>query len=124
MRISIENIKDLLKVMGYLPEDGVDNIYYKKYSQHNNYIVRVNFNTQKIEYRESDIKTENGIRWGDLTTSNFENSENFVVLECINRLLEKGVNVNIKMFKKWKIKMYSFPTFIPQLVPLYRLAFL
>ena len=34
------------------------------------------------------------------------------------------VNVNIKMFKKWKIKMYSFPTFIPQLVPLYRLAFL
>lgn len=90
MKISIENIKDLLKVMGYLPEDGVDNIYYKKYSQHNNYIVRVNFNTQKIEYRESDVKTENGIRWGDLTTSNFENSENFVVLECINRLLEKG----------------------------------
>ena len=35
-----------------------------------------------------------------------------------------SVNVNIKMFKKWKIKMYSFPTFIPQLVPLYRLAFL
>ena len=38
--------------------------------------------------------------------------------------LQVDVNVNIKMFKKWKIKMYSFPTFIPQLVPPYRLAFL
>ena len=90
MKISAESIKSLLKAMDYLPEDGVNNIYYKKYAQHNNYIIRVNFNTQKIEYRESDVKAEEGIQWGDLTTSNFENSENFVVLECINRLLEKG----------------------------------
>ena len=90
MKISIEDIKSLLKAMNYLPEDGVNNIYYKKYTQHNNYIIRVNFNTKKIEYRENDIKAEDGIQWGDLTTSNFENSENFVVLECIDRLLEKG----------------------------------
>ena len=90
MKISAESIKSLLKAMDYLPEDGVNNIYYKKYAQHNNYIIRVNFNTQKIEYRENDVKAEDGIQWGDLTTSNFENSENFVVLECINRLLEKG----------------------------------
>lgn len=90
MKISIEDIKSLLKAMNYLPEDGVNNIYYKKYAQHNNYIIRVNFNTKKIEYRENDVKAEDGIQWGDLTTSNFENSENFVVLECINRLLEKG----------------------------------
>lgn len=32
------------------------------------------------------------IKIGDLTTSNFENSENFVVLECIDRILEKGYN--------------------------------
>ena len=90
MKISIEDIKNLLKAMNYLPEDGVNNIYYKKYAQYNNYIIRVNFNTKKIEYRENDVKAEDGIQWGDLTTSNFENSENFVVLECINRLLEKG----------------------------------
>ena len=41
-----------------------------------------------------------------------------------SNFIREDVNVNIKMFKKWKIKMYSFPTFIPQLVPLYRLAFL
>ena len=90
MKISVESIKSLLKAMDYIPEDGVNNIYYKKYAQHNNYIIRVNFNTQKIEYRENDVKPEDGIQWGDLTTSNFENSENFVVFECINRLLEKG----------------------------------
>ena len=76
--------------MDFLPEDGVSNIYYKKYPLHNNYAIRVNFNTAKIEYLENDVSPEDGIKWGDLTTSNFENSENFVVLECVNRLLEKG----------------------------------
>lgn len=90
MKINFKAIKLLIKTIGYLPEDGTNDVYYKKYSQHNNYIIRVNFNTQKIEYRENDVKAENGIQWGDLTTSNFENSENFVVLECVNRLLEKG----------------------------------
>lgn len=89
MKISIENIRNLLKAIGFHPEDGVNNIFVKKYIQHN-YIIRVNFNTSKIQYREDEVKPENGIQWGDLTTSNFENSENFVVLECVNRLLEKG----------------------------------
>ncbi len=62
----------------------------KKYNTFNNYIIRINFNTEKIEYRQDNISEENGIRWGDSTTSNFANSENFVVLECIDRLIEKG----------------------------------
>ena len=51
MKINQEQVKSLLKAMDYLPEDGVNNIYYKKYTQHNKYIIRVNFNSQKIEYR-------------------------------------------------------------------------
>ncbi len=90
MKIKISDMQKLLKNMGYSPEEGVDNIYYKKYALHNNYIIRVNFNTSRIEYREPDINPDEGIKWGDLTTSNFENSENLVVLECVNRLLEKG----------------------------------
>lgn len=90
MKNTIDTIKSLINRMGFLPEDGVSNIYFKKYIMHNNYIIRVNFNTSKIEYRENGVSEEDGIKWGDLTTSNFENSENFVVLECINRLLEKG----------------------------------
>ncbi len=53
-------------------------------------MIGFNFNTEKIEYREDSISENDGIVWGDATTSNFENSENFVVLECVNRLLEKG----------------------------------
>lgn len=90
MKSTIDTIKSLINRMGFLPEDGVSNIYFKKYVMHSNYIIRVNFNTSKIEYRENDVSEEDGIKCGDLTTSNFENSENFVVLECINRLLEKG----------------------------------
>lgn len=90
MKNTIDTIKSLINRMGFLPEDGVSNIYFKKYVMHSNYIIRGNFNTSKIEYRENDVSEEDGIKCGDLTTSNFENSENFVVLECINRLLEKG----------------------------------
>lgn len=90
MKISVENIKSLIKKLGYKPENGTNGVYYKKYSNHNNYIIRINFDNERIEYRSEDIDEVDGIRWGDTTTSNFENSENFVVFECVDRLLEKG----------------------------------
>lgn len=90
MKITNENIKELIKEMGFIPEDGTSDVFYKKYVQHQDYVIRVNFNSKKIEYRNDNIKQEDGIQLGDLTTSNFESSENFVVLECVNRLLEKG----------------------------------
>ena len=94
MKINNDEIKSLIKAIDFLPEDGKKDIFYKKYSNHNDYVIRVDFNTRKIEYRANDVKAEDGIQWGDLTTSNFENSENFVVLECVNRLLEKGYKPN------------------------------
>lgn len=104
MKISLNNVRELITALGFLPEDGRDNIYYKKYSGHDDYIVRVNFNTEKIEYREDSIDDAHGITWGDTTTSNFENSENFVVLECVNRLLEKGYAPNaIALEKKYPL---------------------
>lgn len=90
LKISVENIKSLIKNLGYKPEDGTNEVYFKKYSNHDNYIIRINFCDEKIEYRSETIDEVNGIRWGDATTSNFENSENFVVFECVDRLLEKG----------------------------------
>ena len=90
MKLSHSMIKEIIAAIGFSPEDGRDNVFYKVYSNWTNYIIRVNFNTEKIEYREDSISENEGIVWGDATTSNFENSENFVVLECVNRLLEKG----------------------------------
>lgn len=40
MRISIENIRNLLKAIGFQPEDGVNNIFVKKYTQQN-YVMTI-----------------------------------------------------------------------------------
>ena len=81
--------------MNFKPQDNEGKIYYKKFNKNNNYILKVNFEKEKIDYGSK-------IQLGDLTTSNFENSENFVVLECVNRLLEKGYRPeNILLEYKW-----------------------
>lgn len=77
------SIKELLKALNFKPKNGTSNIYIKNYLSHNNYIIEVDFNNQKINYG-------NEITIGNTTTSNFSKPENFVVLECVNRLLEKG----------------------------------
>ncbi len=76
-------IKELLKCLNYIPKDGTNNVYIKNYSAHNNYKIEVDFNNKKINYGDKIVI-------GNATTSNFSKPENFVVLECVNRLLEKG----------------------------------
>lgn len=75
-------IKKLLRALKYIPKNGTDNVYIKNYPIYN-YSIEVDFNTQKINYG-------NDITMGNTTTSNFSKPENLVVLECVNRLLEKG----------------------------------
>ena len=60
--ISVSEIKSLILNLGFYAEDGKDNIYIKNYSAHNNYIIRIDFNSKKIEYREDDIKESDGIK--------------------------------------------------------------
>ncbi len=83
MKIKKTEIQKLIILLGFKQQGGSANIYYKNYPQHQNYIIKINFEQEKIEY---GLKVD----VGDLTTSNFENSENFVVLECVDRVLEKG----------------------------------
>lgn len=90
VKFSHSNIKEFITAIGFLPEDGQNEVFFKEYSNYKNYTIRVNFFTERIEYRENDILENDGITWGDTTTSNFENSENFVVLECVDQLLKKG----------------------------------
>lgn len=83
MKLKTIAIKSLIKALGFISQEGDKEVFYKNYPRHKNYFIKVNFETEKIEY-----STE--ITLGDLTTSNFANSENFVVLECVDRLLLKG----------------------------------
>ena len=83
MKIKKSDIKELIGLLGFKPQEGEKDIYYKNYTSHKNYVLKVDFEKEKIDYGTK-------IKLGDLTTSNFENSENFVVLEGVDRVLEKG----------------------------------
>lgn len=76
-------IKELLKAMKYMPKNGANNVYTKEYPSHDNYSIEVDFNSKKINYGDKIIL-------GNTTTSNFSKPENFVVLECVDKLLKKG----------------------------------
>ena len=83
MKISKDEIVELLLLLNFKQIEGMQKKYYKIYKNHDDYMVKIDIENEKIEYGTK-------IRLGDLTTSNFENSENFVVLECVDRVLEKG----------------------------------
>lgn len=83
MKIKESEIKELIRLLRFKPQEGDKNVYHKHYPSHENYVLKVDFEQEKIDYGTQ-------IKLGDLTTSNFENSENFVVLEGMDRVLEKG----------------------------------
>ena len=89
------DITVLLKVLGFSLDDGSVEAWVKVYSNYNNYKIRVDIEAESIDYGKK-------IRVEDKTTSNFKSEENFVVLECVNRLLEKGYKPeNIILEKRW-----------------------
>jgi len=85
-----ESLKNLVAVLGFVPQDGTSGVYLKSYSSHDAYQIYVDFNEEKIDYAHASIPLDRRILLGDLSTSNFSHPENIVVLECVDRLLEKG----------------------------------
>jgi type I restriction enzyme M protein len=71
-------IKSLINNLGFKPTEGTSDFYSKLYKNY------------KIEITNENINYGDKIKLGDRTTCNFSSSENFVVLECVDRLLEKG----------------------------------
>jgi type I restriction enzyme M protein len=83
-------------------------IYLKEYKLHD-YSIRIDLQKEKIHYRKDETTTidrqEDGqIQLGDHTTSNFSAPESLVVLECVDRLLEKGYSPNdVHIERRWKV---------------------
>ena len=77
------DVKNLLKALGFSPKENATGVFSKKYPQNGNYCLEANFEKQIIDYGDK-IQSDNK------TTLNFVHEENWVVLECVNRLLEKG----------------------------------
>ncbi len=87
--------KDFITALGFCPKNGAKNIYQKVYESHDNYVIAVDFDKNHIDYGKK-ITAESK------TTQNFSQSENFVVLECVDRLLQKGYKPeHIVLEKTW-----------------------
>lgn len=86
--------KAFVSKLGFMPKDNTVGIYEKKYQQHN-YSIEIDFSKEQICYGHligADCRT----------TQNFSQVENWVVLECVDRLLEKGYKPqNIILEKTW-----------------------
>jgi len=87
--------KELIKKLGYLPKENTSGIYSKKYAMHDNYCIEVDFEDKSFNFG-NEVKAENK------TTQNFSQAENWVVFECVDRLLENGYQPqNIILEKTW-----------------------
>lgn len=73
--------KELLFTIGFRPKDNTTNIYAKSYP--NNYFIEIDIKNHIINYGGK-------IKVYDKFTQNIVKPEDFVVLECVNRLLERG----------------------------------
>lgn len=92
--ITKSNIRTLLDILGFSQEGTV---YTKRYEVAGA-TLKVDVASEHIFYKES------GITVGRETTSNFSEPENFVVLECVDRLLSKGYRAeHIELEPQWKL---------------------
>lgn len=92
--IKASNLKAVLGALGFAAEG---EIYEKKFPAYGTDVsMSVNFGTKKLVY-PSEIR-------GRERNDGFDAPENFVVFECVNRLLEKGYRPDhIELEKEWHL---------------------
>ncbi len=92
--IDINNFKALLR---FLKFEEKENIFHKKFE--NEAYLKVDFSKKELIYPE-----DKGLIINERQTCNFSQNENFVVFECVHRLLEKGYKAeHIELEPKWKV---------------------
>jgi len=90
-----ESNKELIIALGFSPKENSLGVYRKRYKQADKYSIDVDFEKKVFNYGKL-ITAESRI------TQNFSQQENWVVLECVDRLLEKGYQPqNIILEKTW-----------------------
>ena len=78
--IAKNNLKGLLQTLGFTAEG---NTFQKSIGEAD---LKVDFGKQRIIYPE-----DRGLIVNERQTCNFSQDENFVVFECVHRLLEQGL---------------------------------
>ncbi|EOE1789976.1 TPA: N-6 DNA methylase [Klebsiella pneumoniae] len=88
-----DNLADLLHVLSF---EKKGSIYRKTFGAA---VLEVNFTKKEIIYPEAA-----GLTINERQTCNFEANENFVVFECVHRLLKKGYKPeHIELEPKWRL---------------------
>ena len=91
--ITKKNFKDVLKTLGFTAEG---NIFQKSIGEAD---LKVDFDKQEMIYPE-----DKGLKVNERQTCNFSKDENFVVFECVHRLLEKGYKPeHLELEPRWRV---------------------
>lgn len=89
--ITKDNLREVLESLGFE-------------NKNENYVKKIDNYTLEINYKNQIITYPKEIKIHDKTTSNFAHPENFVVFECVHRLLEKGYKAeSLELEPKWQL---------------------
>lgn len=89
--ITKENFKEVLEELGFKQEK-------------NTYSKTINSQTMKVDFEAEKLVYPQGLITESDTTSNFSQNENFVVFECVYRLLQTGYKAeDLVLEKTWKL---------------------
>lgn len=92
--INTTNLAALLQTLGFEESQQV----YSKHFTAGDFYLKVDFNKQQLIYPE-----DKGFKINERQTCSFSSPENFVVFECVHRLLMKGYKPeHIELEPKWK----------------------
>lgn len=93
--ITVDNLKEILKTLGYEEKANSFIFHFEEFDCN----IEIDFKNKKIIYPE-----DKGLIVNERQTCNFSDNENFVVLECIHRLLLKGYKPShIEIEKRWSL---------------------
>lgn len=92
--IDRNNFKDALRFLNF---EENDDVFIHRYD--NNAYLKVDFNKKELIYPE-----DQGLTINERQTCNFSQNENFVVFECVHRLLTQGYKPeHIELEPKWQV---------------------
>ena len=92
--IDRNNFKQVLRALGFTEHK---HIFSKQFSYLTGDVMSADWNKGELSY-------PNKVKVNDRTTCNFEHPENFVVFECVHRLLKKGYRPeHIELEKRWNL---------------------
>ncbi len=93
--ITTDNFKQLLRTLEFTENANI----FSKHFDNGDCQLQVDFDNQILLF-----PTDQGLTVNDTTTCNFSAQENFVVFECVHRLLTQGYHPkHIELEKKWQL---------------------